>query len=187
MRISIILFVVSFFIFSSIAIGQKSKSKKAKVEEKGPKIFEVVGDSLRKDSVVYYQTEIGYAVPDLSPKFKGKWAINVMRRQARATPDSLVESYIEFYDDTLFTALVGCNKLAGKYIIKGPTIKFIVRDSSSLSDCLDSSEIKSWFIKLIQERVSYFGFGEKTLYLKDVASNIVFDCARKEEEVNSSK
>jgi heat shock protein HslJ len=183
---SIILFIVSFFILSSTAIGQKSKSKKSKVEEKGPKIFEVVGDSLRKDSVVYYQTEIGYVMPDLSPKFKGKWAINVMKRQARAVPDSLVESYIEFYDDTLFNAIVGCNKLSGKYIIKGPTIKFIVRDSTSLAECSDSSDIKSWFIKLIQERVSYFGIDEKILYLKDVASNIVFDCSRRKEEENKA-
>jgi hypothetical protein len=188
MRISsITILLASFFILTSSAIGQKSKSKKAKVEEKGPKIFEVVGDSLRKDSVVYYQTEIGYAVPDLSPKFKGKWGIKVMRRQARAIPDSLVESYIEFFEDTVFTAVVGCNKLSGKYIIKGPTIKFTVLDSASLSECSDSSDIKSWFIKLMQERVSYFAIDEKILYLKDVAANIVFDCARKEEENKSSK
>jgi len=40
-------------------------------------------------------------------------------------------------------------------------------------------EIESWFRKLIQERVSYFGIDEKILYLKDVAFNIVFDCAKK--------
>ena len=176
--------LVPFFIFQSAAIGQKSKSKKNVPEQKGPKVFEVVGDSLRKDSVVFYETEIGYIMPDLSPKFKGKWMINVMRRQARAVPDSLTAAYLEFYGDTLFSALVGCNKFSGKYIIKGPTIKFIITDTvlsdTTLAAC-PQTEIESWFIKLIETRVSYFGIDEKILYLKDVAYNIVFDCAKKQE------
>ena len=180
MRISVIILLISVFIFHPAAHAQKSKNKKPKSEEKGPKVFEVVGDTLRKDSIVYYQTEIGYIMPDLSPKFKGKWSINVMRRQARAVPDSLLSAYVEFYEDTLFKAYVGCNTLSGKYIIKGPTIKFKVLDTT-LAACT-SPEIESWFIKLIQERVSYFTVDEKILYLKDVASNIVFDCARPKEE-----
>ena len=179
MRFLFIILLIPLFIFQSPAFAQKSKNKKSKVEEKGPKIFEVVGDSLRKDSVVYYQTEFGYVMPDHSPKFKGRWMINVMRRQARAIPDSLAEAYIEFYEDTLFAAYVGCNKLSGKYIIKGPTIKFTIRDTA-LTAC-PNKDIESWFAKLIQERVSYFGIDEKSLYLKDVASNIVFDCFRRKE------
>ena len=172
-------------IFQTPVYGQKSKNKKAKEEVKGPKIFEVVGDSLRTDSIVYYQTEIGFAMPDMGPKFKGKWMINVMRRQARAVPDSLNEAFIEFYGDTLFAAYVGCNKLSGKYTIKGPTIKFRLLDTA-LTAC-PQSDIESWFIKLIEDRVSYFGIDEKVLYLKDVASNIVFDCSRrKDEEIKSS-
>ena len=170
---------MALFIFQSPAFAQKSKNKKS-TEEKSPKIFEVVGDTLRKDSVVYYQTEVGYIMPDLSPKFKGKWMINVMRRQARAVPDSLAEAYIEFYEDTLFAAYVGCNKLSGKYIIKGPTIKFRILDTA-LTAC-PNNDIESWFIKLIEGRVSYFGIDEKLLYLRDVASNIVFDCSRRKDE-----
>ena len=177
--------LVPLFIFQSAAIGQKSKSKKNVPEQRGPKIFETVGDSLRSDSIVYYKTEIGFIQPDLSPKFRGKWMINVMRRQARAVPDSLSTAYLEFYQDTLFSAYVGCNKLSGKYIIKGPTIKFIITDTvlsdTTLTAC-SQTEIESWFIKLIETRVSYFGIDEKILYLKDVAYNIVFDCAKKEEQ-----
>ena len=180
MRSLSVILLMAIFSFQIPASGQKSKNKKAKQEVKGPKIFEVVGDSLRTDSIVYYQTEIGYVMPDLSPKFKGKWMINVMRRQARAVPDSLNEAFIEFYGDTLFAAYVGCNKLSGKYIIKGPTIKFTILDTS-LTVC-PQSDIESWFIKLIEDRVSYFGIDEKILYLKDVASNIVFDCSRRKEE-----
>ena len=173
-----------FFIFHSSAIGQKSKNKKPKIEEKGPKIFEFVGDSLRTDSIVYYKTEIGFVMPDLSPKFKGKWMINVMRKQARAIPDSLTEAYIEFYEDTLFSAYVGCNKLSGKYIIKGPTIKFTILDTALIT--CPQNDIESWFIKLIENRVSYFGIDEKILYLKDVAYNTVFDCSRRKEEETKS-
>lgn len=183
MRLIFIILLVPLFVLKSTAIGQKSKNKKNIPEQKGPKIFETIGDSLRTDSVVYYNTEIGYIMPDLGPKFKGKWIINVMRRQARAVPDSLPEAYLEFYEDTLFSAHVGCNKLSGKYIIKGPTIKFTILDTS-LAAC--NNEIESWFIKLIQERVSYFGIDEKVLYLKDVAYNIVFDCVRRKEEETKS-
>jgi hypothetical protein len=186
MRFLLVILLITAFIFEAPVYGQKSKNKKAKVEEqKGPKIFEVIGDSLRTDSIVYYQTEIGYIMPDLSPKFRGKWMINVMRRQARAVPDSLVSAFIEFYEDTLFAAYVGCNKLSGKYIIKGPTIKFTILDTA-LTACAQT-DIENWFIKLIEGRVSYFGIDEKILYLKDVAFNIVFDCARKEEQAKLSQ
>ena len=184
MRFLSIILLMTVFIFQSPAFGQKSKNKKSKTEEKGPKIFATYGDTLRTDSIIYYKTEVGYIMPDLSPKFNGKWMINVMRRQARAVPDSLAEAYIEFYGDTLFTAYVGCNKLSGKYIIKGPTIKLTILDTTILT-C--PGEIETWFIKLIQERVSYFSIDEKILYLKDVASNIVFDCSRrKDEEIKSA-
>lgn len=180
MKFLFIILFIPLFIFHSSAIGQKSKDKKSKTEAKSPKVFEIVGDTPGKDSVVFYETEVGYIMPDLNPKFKGKWMINIMRRQARAVPDSLAEAYLEFYEDTLFTAWVGCNKLSGKYIIKGPTIKFRIQDTA-LSAC-PNNELESWFVKLIEERVSYFGIDEKTLYLKDVASNIVFDCSRKKDE-----
>lgn len=180
MRFLSIILVITACLFQSSAIAQKSKNKKPKTDEKGPKILQVYGDSVRTDSIVYYNTEVGYIMPDLSPKFKGKWMINVMRRQARAVPDSLAEAFIEFYEDTLFAAYVGCNKLSGKYIIKGPTIKFTILDTA-LTACA-GNEIESWFIKLIQERVSYFGVDEKILYLKDVAFNIVFDCSRRKDE-----
>lgn len=182
MRPSFIILVIAIFAFQSSAHAQKLKGKKAAAEQKGPKIFEVVGDSVRKDSIVYYETEIGYVMPDLSPKFNGKWSINVMRKQAKAVPDSFSHAYIEFYGDTLFNAYVGCNKLNGKYIIKGMTIKFtLLSTDSSLTTCPDT-EIENWFIKLMETRVSYFGVDENILYLKDVAFNIVFDCSRRKED-----
>ena len=181
MRLSFIILLITSFIFQSSAIAQKSKNKKGQQPEKGSKVFEVVGDTVRRDSVVYYETEIGFVMPDLNPKFNGKWSIDVMRRQARAVPDSLKQAYIEFYGDTLFNAYVGCNKLSGKYIIKGPTIKFtVLKTDTALTTC-SQSDIESWFIKLMESRVSYFGIDEKLLYLKDVASNIVFDCSRRKE------
>jgi len=176
--------LVPLFIFQTVVIGQRSKNKKTGPEQKGPKIFETVGETLQSDSIVYYKTEIGFLQPDLSPKFKGKWMINVMHRQARAIPDSLSEAYLEFYEDTLFTAYVGCNKLSGKYIIKGPTIKFTILDTS-ITAC-PQNDIESWFIKLMESRVSYFGIDENMLYLKDVAYNIVFDCSKRKEETKST-
>ena len=176
-------FFITIFFFLCLgfydASAQKTKNKKNKLLDGKPKIMEVFGDSLRKDSVVYYETEIGYIMPDFSQKFKGKWDINVMRRQAKAEPDSLTSSYFEFYNDTLFTAYVGCNKINGYFIIKGPTIKFNITHTVFSSCSLPVEEI---FIKLISERVSYFGIDEKTLYLKDVAFNIVFDCDKKSKE-----
>lgn len=175
---SLLIITSLLLLISSESAGQK-KARKDKFASGRPRIIQVYGDSIRTDSVVIYETEVGYVMPDHSSKFKGRWEILVMKRQARAVPDSLVNSYLEFDGDTIFTAYVGCNKLSGTYIIKGPTIKFTVTDSV-LAAC--TGDIEEWFIKLIQERVSYFGVDEKILNLKDVAYNIVFDCARKQEQ-----
>lgn len=173
---------LSFFVFQS-SYGQKSKPKKSKISDGQPRTIEVIGDSIRTDSVVFYETEIGYIMPDYRYKFKGRWNINVMRRQSRAVPDSFTNAYLEFNEDTLFTGYVGCNIIRGYYIIKGPTIKFHVSDTSVVNTC--PGDIESWFIKLLGDRVSYYGVDEKILYLRDQASNIVFDCSRKKEEAVS--
>src|SRR5262245_45871576 len=79
MRSIFVILLVPLFIFQSVALGQRSKNKKNVPEQKGPRIFETIGDSLRSDSIVYYKTEIGFMQSDFGPKFKGKWTINVMR------------------------------------------------------------------------------------------------------------
>ena len=114
-------------------------------------------------------------MPDYSAKFIGGWQINVMMRQAMAEPDLLKSAYIRFIDDTSFTAYAGCNTFTGKYNIKGPTIKFTISDSH-LRAC--DTDIEEWLVRLLQERVSYYGIDEKKLYLKDVAYNVVFDCTK---------
>ena len=167
--------MICILLIPAVTFCQKNK-KNDKNTAGRPRIMETYGDSLRTDSIVVYETEIGYVMPDHSEKFIGEWDISVMRRQARAIPDSLVQATFNFVSDTLFEAFVGCNKLSGTYIIKGPTIKFTV--TSPVPDSC-TSDIEQWFIKLIQERVSYFGVDEKILYLKDVAYNIVFDCSRR--------
>lgn len=172
-------FILSFTLLICTDSEAQKKNKKDKFAAGRPRIIQVLGDSLRSDSVVIYETEIGYVMPDHSAKFNGKWDIQVMRKQARAIPDTLLNSYLEFDGDTTFTAFVGCNKLSGTYIIKGPTIKFTVTDSV-FSTC--ENDLEPWFIKLIEERVSYFGVDENILFLKDVAYNIVFDCTRKPDQ-----
>jgi heat shock protein HslJ len=181
------IFYLLLFLFAfslQPALGQKSKEKKNKPGDSKPRVVEIIGDSIRKDSVVYYETEIGYIMPDYSEKFRGKWTVNIMHRQARAVPDTLTNSFIEFKEDGLFSAFAGCNELHGTFVIKGPTIKFTLTDSV-LKPCSD--EIEKWFIKLIQERVSYFGIDAKRLLLKDVAYNIIFHCARKPDDVSTSQ
>lgn len=172
-------FILSLTLLICTDSAAQKRSKKDKLAAGRPRIYQSESDSLRTDSIVVYETEIGYVMPDHSAKFKGKWDIQVMRKQARAIPDTLVKSYFEFDGDTTFTAFVGCNKLNGTYIIKGPTIKFTVTDSL-IATC--ENDLEQWFIKLIQERVSYFGVDENILFLKDVAYNIVFDCARKPDQ-----
>jgi heat shock protein HslJ len=174
----VLLFFITCLLNLPEPAAQKSKKNKGKNEEGGPRVMQVYGDSVRTDSVVYYETEIGFIMKDFREEFAGQWKINVMRRQARAVPDSLTDGYLEFYGDSSFSAFVGCNKMNGYCIIKGPTIKFTVTDTL-LSPC--ATDLEAWFIKLIQERVSYFGIDEKILYLKDVAFNIVFDCSRQKE------
>lgn len=173
MRFLLAILLLSFFVLND-CYGQKKKKDKPD----RPNVI-VYGDSLRTDSIVYYETEIGYILPDYSSKFKGRWDILVMKRQARAIPDSLISSYIEFNTDTLFSAAVGCAVFSGTYVIKGPTIKFRIKDTVP-AQCLGEAE--QWFARLIQERVSYFGIDEKILYLKDGAFNIVFDCVKRPEE-----
>lgn len=171
-----IIILIAFLAGISAELFSQKKPKRDKFAEGRPKVFETLGDSLRTDSVVYYETEIGYVMPDHSKRFIGDWEIVVMRRQARAVPDSLQGAWFRFIDDSSLLAFTGCDTMKAKYIIKGPTIKFHADEADS-SAC--PGEIVSWFRRLLEERVSYFGIDEQTLYLKDVAYNIVFDCRRR--------
>src|SRR5687768_6496109 len=88
-------FILSLTLLICTDSSAQKKNKKDKLAAGRPRITQVLGDSLRTDSIVVYETEIGYTMPDHSAKFKGKWNIQVMRKQARAIPDTLANSYFE--------------------------------------------------------------------------------------------
>ncbi|MGC4034692.1 MAG: META domain-containing protein [Chitinophagaceae bacterium] len=137
----------------------------------------IIGEGNPKDSAVYYNAEIGTIQRSYKKELQGKWNITVMHRQQKAIAEIMNDVSITFAD----TSILGkapCNTFYGKYILKGTSVKF----SEILSTKMACSQLEqeNMFIKLLEQTVSAYSVSDKKLYLRDGASNIVFECEKAE-------
>src|SRR5687768_6386931 len=80
--------------------------------------------SMVKDSVEFYETDFEVRQKNWWNQLQGGWVINSMRRQAKMEEENLSGFYLQFYQDSTFNGNSGCNRISGRYSIKGSSIKF---------------------------------------------------------------
>jgi heat shock protein HslJ len=142
-----------------------------------PQIIER-GDKNAKDSVEYYNAEIGTIQKSYKKELQGKWNITVMHRQQKAIPDKLTDVSITFNPDSTFTGKAPCNTFGGIYTLKGTSVRFS-KIISTMMAC-PQMEQETELLKLLEQTVSAYSVSEKQLYLRDGAVNNVFECAKQE-------
>ena len=100
-----------------------------------------------------------------------------MRRQQKAELELLNGVGLSF-DTTQFnfTGKAPCNNIGGKFILNGTSIRF--QDIFSTKMACDRLEQENYYLRLLNERVSAFTIINNKLLLRDVSSNIVFECER---------
>ena len=129
-----------------------------------------------KDSIEFYETTFEARQKNYRELLMGTWVIDSMYRQARMNPDYLSNVSITFSDST-FTGSGGCNRISGKYILKGTSIKF--SDIISTKMACDRLEQETAFLQLLQSTVSAYTVTQNVLWLRDGSSNIVFHASKK--------
>ena len=78
-----------------------------------------------------------------------------------------------------FTGRASCNRIWGKFSIKGTSIKFNDIGSTNLT-CTKQDE-ENLVLQLLQQTVSNYSVTKPGLLLRDGASNVVFEATRKSE------
>ena len=134
--------------------------------------------TMAKDSVAFYETDFEVRQKNWWNQLQGGWVINTMRRQSKMDEEALSGFYIQFYEDSTFNGNSGCNRISGKYSIKGTSIKF--NNIVSTKMACDRMEQESAFMKLMEGTVSAYTVSPTQLLLRDGASNIVFTAQRRE-------
>ena len=112
---------------------------------------------------------------DLS-KMIGRWEVTNMRRQQKAELERLSNAYFELKPDLTFAGNGGCNKISGKFSVKGSSIKFSSIATTRMA--CDNLDKENSFLNLLENRVSEYTYNGNELLLRDGASNIVFECRR---------
>ena len=138
----------------------------------------VRGDVNAKDTAVWYDAEIRTIQKSYKKELEGKWNITVMHRQQKAVPEKMNDVFITFSPDSAFSGKAPCNTVGGIYVLKGTSIRFS-KIISTMMAC-PQLEQESAFLKLLEHTVSAYSVSEKKLYLRDGASNIVFECQKQE-------
>jgi len=132
----------------------------------------VVYDTTIKDSVEFYETEIGVNQKNYLAQLMGGWTVNTMRRQSQSEEEQLSDVYIMFTSDSTFNGKAGCNNMSGKYELKGTSIKFSNIITTKMA--CDKLEQETAFLALLQNTVSAYTVSDEQLLLRDGSSNIVF-------------
>lgn len=129
-----------------------------------------------KDSIEFYETDFEARQKNYRELLLGTWVIDSMHRQARMDVDFLTNVSITFSDST-FTGSGGCNRISGKYTLKGTSIKF--SDIISTKMACERLDQETAFLDLLQSTVSAYTVTQNVLWLRDGSSNIVFHARKK--------
>jgi heat shock protein HslJ len=134
-------------------------------------------NAMVKDSIEYYETEFEVRQKDYKEQLIGSWQIDTMHRQSRLPGENLTGVFINFNSDSTFNGKAGCNNIAGKYTLKGTSIRFSNIISTKMA--CDKLEQEYAFLQLLQNTVSAYTVDNKALLLRDGASNIVFYASKR--------
>ena len=131
------------------------------------------------DSIEFYEMDIATRQKSYMNLLEGTWNFKIMRKQAKMQPDNLQGVTLTLKADSTFTGQSSCNKIWGKFSIKGTSIKF--KDLSSTKMTCNKQEEENWLLQLLQNTVSNYTVTTSTLWLRDGSSNIVFEANKKTE------
>ena len=136
-------------------------------------------ETAAKDSIVIYEVDIATRQKSFMNLLVGTWDIKTMKKQSKIDADYLNSVTLTLNNDSTFTGQASCNKIWGKFSIKGTSIKFNNIASTKMS--CSKQEEETWFLQLLQETVSNYTVSQPKLLLRDGSSNIVFEANRKTE------
>jgi heat shock protein HslJ len=129
------------------------------------------------DSIEFYEMDIATRQKSYMNLLEGTWSFKIMRKQAKMQPDQLQGVTLILNGDSTFTGQASCNKVWGKFSIKGTSIKF--NDIASTKMTCNKQEEENWLLQLLQNTVSNYTVTKSTLWLRDGSSNIVFEANKK--------
>jgi len=132
-----------------------------------------------KDSIVFYETDYATRQKSYMNLLVGTWTITTMKKQSKADAHHLNGVTLTLNKDSSFTGKASCNKIWGKFSIKGTSIKF--NDIASTKLTCNKQDQENLVLQLLQQSVSNYSVTKPKLLLRDGASNVVFEATRKNE------
>ena len=130
-----------------------------------------------KDSIEFYETDYATRQKSYMNLLVGTWNITTMKKQSKIDAVHLNGVTLTLNKDSTFTGQASCNRIWGKFSIKGTSIKF--KDiASTKRSCIKQDE-ENWLLQLLQKTVSNYTVSQPLLLLRDGSSNIVFQASRK--------
>ena len=129
------------------------------------------------DSIEYYITDYATRQKSYMNLLVGTWNVTIMKKQSRIDPDHLTGVTLILKDDSTFSGNASCNKIWGRFSIKGTSIKF--NDISSTKTRCGKQEEENWILELLHNTVSNYSVTRQTLLLRDGSSNIIFEAAKR--------
>ncbi len=131
------------------------------------------------DVVEYYEEVVDARQTNFLHQLRGGWNLNIMKRQARMAEETLQNAYLVFDSDSTFSGQAGCNRISGRFVVKGTGIRFSNITTTNMA--CDKLEQESALLRLLQQTVSTYAVSEDQLLLRDGSSNIIFSASRRKE------
>jgi len=129
-----------------------------------------------QDSIEYYETDFSSRQKSYMDLLAGTWTVSTMKKNSQKDPHRLIDVALTLNKDSSFTGIAACNKIWGKFTIRGTSIKF-GEIASSGKTCAKQEE-ENTLLQLLRETVSNYSVTKPSLLLRNGSGVIVFEAAR---------
>src|SRR5687767_2774387 len=130
-----------------------------------------------EDSVVFYETDVATRQKSYMDILAGTWIIQNMKTQSQKNLYALTGVELTLNKDSSFTGNASCNKISGKFTVRGTSIRFV--DIVSTRKTCAKQDEENTFIQLLREAVSNYSVTKPSLVLRNGSGVAVFEATRR--------
>lgn len=132
-----------------------------------------------KDSIIFYEEEVGSRQMGYPLLLQGEWQITSMKQPSGSEAQLLNGVVINLNADSTFKGMAGCNQYSGSFSLKGTSIRF--QNIRSTKKACPLLEQENAFLQLLQKAVSRYAVTSNHLLLRDGSGNIIFEAVKTKE------
>jgi putative lipoprotein len=130
-----------------------------------------------QDSIEFYEVEFTSNQKSYMNLLEGTWNITGMKKPSYKDIITLTDVTLTLNKDSSFTGMAPCNKISGKFSIKGTSIRF--GDIATTRITCPKQEEENTLLQVLKEGVSNYSVTKPSLLFRNGSGVVVIEATRR--------